>query len=99
MGFFDRLAQGPGNLQQDDYNDWNQMIGSAPREKFGRASYDAIRQVDQRDYYEHTQPGVGGTDPFGNLPGPQRSGLAQTILSELTRRGLGQQDVMRGAGL
>ncbi len=99
MSIFDRLAGGPGSLQAQDYDNWNQMVGSAPPERFGRATYDAIRQVDPREYYEHTQPGVGGTDPFGLLPSNQRSGLAQSMLGELFRRGLGQQDIARGAGV
>ena len=99
MSFFDRLAQGPGSIQQEDYQDWNQMVGSAPPERFGRAAYDAVRQVDPREYYEHTQPGVGGTDPFGAIAPQQRSGLAQTLLSMLLNRGIGQQQIMQGAGL
>ncbi len=99
MSIFDRLAGGPGNLQSQDYDNWNQMVGSAPPERFGRATYDAIRQVDPREYYEHTQPGVGGTDPFGMLPTDRRSNLAQSLLGELARRGLGQQDIARNVGL
>jgi hypothetical protein len=99
MGFFDRLAQGPGTLQQGDYQDWNQMVGAAPAERFGRATYDAIRQVEPEEYYRHTQPGVGGTDPFGALAPQQQTGLAQSILGELFRRGIGQQEISRGAGL
>jgi hypothetical protein len=99
LSFFDRLAQGPGNLQANDFEDWNQMVGAAPPERFGRATYDAIRQVDPQDYYNHTQPGVGGTDPFGGLVPQERTGLAQSILGELLRRGLGQQEISRGAGL
>ncbi len=99
MSIFDRLAGGPGNLQSQDYDNWNQMVGAAPPERFGRATYDAIRQVDPREYYEHTQPGVGGTDPFGMLPSDRRAGLAQLLLGELSRRGLGQQDIARGAGV
>ena len=30
---------------------------------------------------------------------PQRSGLAQSVLGELFRRGLGQQQISRGAGV
>lgn len=96
---FDRLAQGPGNMQPQDYTDWNQMVGSAPPERFGRAAYDAIRQVDPQEYYQHTQPGVVGTDPFGSLPSDQRTGLAQTLLNELLRRGLGQQQISQGSGI
>jgi hypothetical protein len=99
MNIFERLARGPQATQQQDYNDWNEMVGSAPRERFGRAAYDAIRGVDPREYYEHTEPGFGGTDPFGSLEPQQRSGLGGSILGELFRRGLGQDDVRRGAGI
>ena len=87
MDIFDRLAGGPGSLQPQDYDDWNQMVGGAPPERFGRASYDAMRQVDPREYYEHTQPGVGGTDPFGAL------------LDVLLNRGIDRRQIMQGAGV
>lgn len=94
-----RLSGGAGNLQQDDYDNWNQMVGSAPKEKFGRAVYDSIRQVNPDEYYEHVTPGLGGTDPLGSLSQGQRGGLLQTIFGELTRRGVPQQEVVRNAGL
>jgi len=96
---FERLAAGPGGMQPQDYQNWNQMVGSAPPEQFGRAAYDSVRQVDPRDYYQHTQPGVGGTDPFGSLQPQQRSSLAGSLLGALFKRGLGQQQVMQGAGV
>lgn len=104
MSIFDRLAAGPGGTQPQpqqpqDYSDWNQMVGSAPPERFGRATYDAVRQVDPQEYYRHTQPGVDGTDPLGELPAPRRTSLVQSVLGELFRRGLGQQDISRGAGV
>lgn len=99
MGIFDRLAQGPGNLQAQDYQDWDQMVGAAPPEQFGRASYNAVRQVDPQDYYRHTQPGIDGTDPFGALQPQQRSGLAESLLGNLFNRGLGRQQIAQGAGV
>ena len=99
MSFFDRLAQGPQDLQQQDYDNWNEMVGSAPPERFGRSVYDSVRQADPREYYEHTQPGYGGTDPFGSLQPQQRGGLAQSMIGELMRRGLGMDQIMGGAGL
>ena len=99
MDIFDRLARGPGSLQAQDYDDWNQMVGAAPPERFGRASYDAVRQVDPREYYEHTQPGVGGTDPFGSLRPQQRSGLAGALLDVLLNRGIDRRQIMQGAGV
>jgi len=99
MGIFDSLAQGPGNLQSHDYQEWNQMVGAAPSAQFGQAAYNSIQQVEPQEYYQHTQPGVGGTDPFGSLQPPQRSGLAGSILGGLFNRGLGQQQITQGAGL
>ncbi len=96
---FDRLAQGPGAIQQSDFQDWNQMVGSAPPDQFGRAVFNSIRQVPQREYYEHTQPGVGGTDPFGALQPQQRTSVIGSLLGTLFNRGVDQQQVMRGAGL
>jgi hypothetical protein len=99
MGIFDRLAAGPSQLRQQDYNDWNQMVGAAPPDRFGRSAYDAVRDMDPREYYEHTQPGVGGTDPFGALPRDQSQGLIGTLLQNLFGRGVGEQDIRQGTGL
>jgi hypothetical protein len=79
---FERLAAGPGGLQQQDYQNWNQMVGSAPPEQFGQAVTSAIQQVPQQEYYAHTQPGVGGTDPFGALQPQQSSGLIGSLLGK-----------------
>ena len=96
---FDRLAAGPGGLQQEDYQDWNQMVGSAPPDQFGRAVYSSIQQVPPQEYYNHTQPGVAGTDPLGALQPQQRSGLIGSLLGTLFNRGVDQQQIMQGAGL
>ena len=96
---FDRLAAGPGGLQQQDYQHWNQMVGSAPQGQFGQAVTQAIQQVPQQEYYQHTQPGVGGTDPFGQLQPQQRSGLIGSLLGAVFDRGVNQQQVMQGTGL
>jgi len=96
---FDRLSQGPGQLQQQDYNDWNEMVGSAPPDRFGRVASDAVRQVDPQDYYQHSEPGVGGTDPFGALQGNQRQGLIGSLLQNLFGIGVNQQQVQQGSGL
>jgi hypothetical protein len=99
MGLFDRLAQGPGNLQAQDYQDWDQMVGAAPPEQFGRATYDSVRQLDPQEYYRHTQPGIDGTDPFGTLQPRQRSSLAESLLGSLFNRGLDRRQIQQGAGL
>jgi len=96
---FERLAQGPNAVQQNDRNEWNQMAGSAPQQQFGQAVVNSLQQVPQQEYYQHTQPGVGGTDPFGALSQQQRGGLAGALIGALTNMGVGQQQIMQGAGV
>jgi hypothetical protein len=99
MDIFDRLAQGSGSMRPKDYDNWNQMVGSAPPDRFGRAAYDAVRQIDPQDYYRHTQPDVDGTDPFGSLEPQQRGGLLGSLLGNLFNRGLSPQDIASQTGL
>jgi len=96
---FDRLAGGPQGGQPQQYDDWNQMVGSAPREKFYGAATDAVRQINAQDYYDHTQPGVGNTDPLGGLADGHRVGLAQSLIGALLGQGLDQSQISRAAGL
>ncbi len=99
MDIFERLSQGPGNIQQKDYDDWNQMVGAAPRDRFGQSAYDAIQQVDPDEYRRHVMPGEEGTDPLGALGQGERTGLAQTLLSQLLGTGMDRQQIERGTGL
>jgi len=96
---FERWSQGPRGMQQQDYQSWNQNVGSVPQPQFTHAATQAFQQVNPQDYYGHTQPGVAGTDPFGSLPQPQQQGLAQTLLNALFNRGVNQQQVAQGAGI
>ena len=98
MDILQRLAQGANALQPQDYDNWNQMVGSAPPDQFGRAVYGSIRQVDPQEYYQHIQPGVGGTDPLGALPQPQRASLAQSLFNVLSQRGYDPNDVAYQVG-
>ncbi len=96
---FDRLAAGPAGIQQSDYQDWNQMVGPMPPDQFAQHATSAMQQVDPGDYYHHTQPGVGGTDPFGALAPHERSGLAQSLIGALTGSGVSQQAISQGTGI
>src|SRR5690242_13766956 len=75
------------------------MVGSAPPEQFGNAAANAIQQIPAQDYSQHVTPGWGGTDPLGQLPQAQRSGLAGTLIDALMNRGLGTGNIAEGAGL
>ncbi len=101
---FDRWAQGPqGNQanqpnQSGGFDNWNQAVGSAPPQQFQQAVSQAARQVNPQDYYHHTQPGIGGTDPLGQMPQQQRGGLVQSILGALTGSGVSQQQIQSVVG-
>ncbi|MFN8497304.1 MAG: hypothetical protein U0641_05555 [Anaerolineae bacterium] len=98
---FDRWAQGPQGTQPTQsggFDNWNQAIGSAPPQQIQQAVSQAARQVNPQDYYQHTQPGVGGTDPLGQIPQQQRGGLAQSLLGALFGSGVSQQQVQQVVG-
>lgn len=95
----EQLAQGLTGMQPQDYQNWNQTVGSMPPQQFSQAAGQAFQQVNPQDYYNHTQPGIGGTNPLGSLPQPQQTGLAQTLLSALFNRGVDQQQIQQGAGI
>ncbi len=97
--FFDRLAAGPNAMQSSDYDMWNQTVGSAPPERFQQAANQAIQQVSPEEYYQHTQPGVGGTNPIGRLPQTQRAGIAESLLSALTGSGMNTNQIQQQANL
>jgi hypothetical protein len=89
----------PGQMPPGNQQGWNPAMASVPPEQFAQAAHQAFQQMNPQEYYNHTQPNVGGTNPFGNLPQPQQSGLAQTLLNTLFGRGVNQQEVQQGAGL
>ena len=90
---FDNLAAGPGGNTQDQgqqgggFDNWNEMVGSAPAHQFGQAVQQSIGQIDPEEYANHIQPGVGGTDPLGELAPQQRGGLMQSVLGALGSSG------------
>jgi len=96
---FERLAQGVTGMQPSDHQDWNQVTNSVPPPRFAQASEQALQQVSSQDYYDHTQPGVGGTNPFGDMQPAQRTGIAETLLGMLSGRGITQQQVGQQTGL
>jgi len=100
-----QLANGPqaqaqgSNQQPVNYNDWNQMVGSAPPEQFGQAVSGAISQIPPEQYQQHVTPGMGGTDPLGQLPQGEIAGVAQSVLGALSGRGVNLNSVAQGAGV
>jgi hypothetical protein len=105
MGFFDQMTQMLGGREQvdrfargevdfndpnsRDFQNWNQLVGSAPPEALEESFTQAARRVDQQEYYDHVTPGVGGTDPLGGLGQGALGALAGALIGNLTggRRG------------
>jgi hypothetical protein len=46
----------------------------------------AAQRVDSQEYHEHTTPGMGGTDPLGELGGGALGRLASSLLGNLMGR-------------
>lgn len=88
----------PGGSQIDP-NQWNQTVGSIPQEQFGQAAAQAVGGIDPRSYHTHITPGVGGTNPLGQLAPQQQTGLAQSILSALLSHGLNPGQIGQQAGV
>jgi hypothetical protein len=72
--------------QSPDFERWNQLIGTAPREDVEEAVTHAARRVDPQEYYEHITPGVRGTDPLGELGGGALGRLASSLIGNLMGR-------------
>src|SRR4051794_7547952 len=97
---FDNMAQGMGgNAQQGNYDNWNEMVGSAPPDKFGHAVTNAVQQIDPQEYYQHVQPGAGGTDPLGSLGQGQLGGVVGSLLGALGQRGVNPSSIGQATGL
>lgn len=67
----------------DDFNKWNELVGSAPPEQVQEAYTHAARQVPHEEYNEHVTPGARGTNPLGELGGGMLGGLAGKLLGGL----------------
>jgi hypothetical protein len=81
-----RFANGQANLQDPnsrDFQNWSQMVGSAPPQVTQQAFTQAAQQVDPQEYYQHVTPGVGGTDPLGGLGQGALSTIAGTLMNNL----------------
>jgi len=94
---FEQLARSAG-ISPDQLSELHQVLGSVPPQQLGGAVTQAIQQVPAGEYAQHTEPGTGGTDPFGALGGGQLAGLASTILSALASKGISATQVSQQTG-
>lgn len=89
----------PQQWNQQQYQQWNQMVGSAPRDQFSQAAYQQVQQVPPQEYQNHLDPNTGYGNPVANLPQPQQSSLAQTLISTLLNHGVNQNTLQQQTGV
>lgn len=94
---FEQIAESAG-MSPEAVSELHQVIGSVPAQQLGGAVTQAVQQVPAEEYAQHTDPGVGGTDPFGSLGGGQLAGLASSILSSLAAKGVSSTQVSQQTG-
>jgi hypothetical protein len=81
-----RFANGQANLQDpnsQDFQNWSQMVGSAPPQVTQQAFTQAAQQVNPQEYQQHITPGVGGTNPLGGLGQGALGMIAGTLMNNL----------------
>jgi hypothetical protein len=82
--FLERLA---GNnmdpAQPNDEQDMGQLMSSVPQEHFQRQAAQALQQTDPQEYQNHITPGVGGTNPLGNLGTGMLGSLAGSLVGNM----------------
>jgi hypothetical protein len=94
---FDQIAARTG-MSPQAASELQQVLGSVSGAQLGSAVTQAVQQVPAEEYAQHTDPGAGGTDPFGALGGGQLASLAGTILSALAAKGVSKSEVAQQTG-
>jgi hypothetical protein len=95
MGMLEQILGGPqadrfakqqadfSHHETEDFNKWNELVGSAPPDHVQEAYTQAAREVPHEEYRDHITPGVGGTNPLGGLGGGMLGTLAGRLLGGL----------------
>jgi hypothetical protein len=89
-GGLQRLTSGQGNFadaNSPDHQAMQSMIANADPSQLEKAFGLAAQQMDPQAYEQHVTPGVGGTNPLGNLGGGGLKMVAAALLSHLTSGG------------
>lgn len=82
--FLQRMAGGNMNpAQPNDQQDMGQLMGGVPQDAFQQHAANALSQVDPQQYQEHITPGVGGTNPLGNLGKGMLGSLAGSLVGNM----------------
>jgi hypothetical protein len=87
-----RLSAGKGNFDQPDSADQQSlqdMIKNADPKKLDEIFGRSAQQIDPQEYSDHVTPGVGGTDPLGNLGAGGLGAIASALANRLKEAGAG----------
>ncbi len=87
-----RLSAGQGNFndqKSDDQQSLQEMIKNIDPKKLEQIFGNTAKQVDPEEYSDHVTPGVGGTNPLGNLGAGGLATIATVLLSRLKEANAG----------
>lgn len=85
-----RLSAGQGNFQDQNSPDQEalqEMVKKIDPKQLQQIFGKTAQQIDPEEYSDHVTPGVGGTDPLGNLGSGGLASLASVLLSRLKEAG------------
>src|SRR4029079_15383868 len=91
----DKLKQfekGEGNFEEQSSSDQRALADLITRmdpKQLQQVLGQSAQQVDPQEYADHVTPGVGGTDPLGQLKGGSLASIAAVLLNSLKQAGSG----------
>jgi hypothetical protein len=88
-----RLSAGQGNFDDQnspDQESLQEMIKNIDPKQLQQIFGRTAQQIDPEEYSDHVTPGVGGTNPLGNLGAGGLGTVASVLLSRLKEAGAAQ---------
>ena len=88
-----RLSNGQGNFDDQnspDQEPLQQMIKNIDPKQLQQIFGRTAEQIDPEEYSDHVTPGVGGTNPLGNVGAAGLASIATVLLSKLKEAGAAQ---------
>ena len=85
-----QLANGEGNFEQQgspDQGTLQQLLKKIDPQTLQKILGQVSQQVDSREYSDHVTPGVGNTNPLGNLGAGGLATIAAVLLNHLKQAG------------
>jgi hypothetical protein len=86
-----QFANGEGNFDQPgspDQGTMQQLLKKIDPQTLQKILAQVSQQVDPREYSDHVTPGVGNTNPFGNLGAGGLATIATVLLTHLKQAGV-----------